>query len=1427
MSVRYLSAVFAFFAVALHRTPLAADPYVPEQLKPWVSWVEQRTPERVCAVLGQARECRWPGELRLVVTDTGATFDFAVRLDARQTIVIPGGSGVWPLEVTAQGGNLRVIPGGDLPTVTLPAGEHTLRGEFRWEKMPEALFVPPDTGRVDLQLLGEKIENPRVSPRGELWLKRAVEKKDVSEEDSLRLEVHRKLEDGIPFRVITHLELSIAGRSREIILGNVTLPGSTTIRVTSPLPYRISSQDQLVVQGRPGIHQIYVESLLAAPPETLSTAKSLLTEWPEEEIWSWVADEALRSVSLDGAAAIDPARTSVPAEWQSLPAYLMTADSKLGFVVSRKGEETLQSNTLSLQRTFWLDLDGEGFTVRDSISGLMRQGWRLNMGKDATLGRVSIDGSDQLITTLPESQSAGIEIRKEALNIEADSRLAKVTTTLNAVGWDHAVNSLGISLALPPGWTLFEASGADRVQGGWLSRWTLLDFFLVILISVATFRLIGFIAAVLMATLLVLSQDQAGAPFQVWFHLLAGWALLRVVPENFFKKFVRGYFVCTLFFLVLIIIRFVISQVQGGLFPQLNIQYVWSPLGLAGDLGGIIIGFATAALFLGTGVMFVYFLIKSQVKKAFFALFLGGVALCTLPLFSALNSVRQESTVNNYANEFQPMTRTAPVPSAGMVPQAMEGILSDADDSDSYGNNAYSRSRRPLAKKSMEKKIASLQQVDPGAALQTGPGVPSWSWRRWHLTWNGPVDRDQVVELYLISPFWNLVLSLVRTMLAVLLLLIFIRLLRARVIQTRAAGTAAAVIALMVLMPALAEAQSYPGEAMLSELEQRLYRDDCTEQCTSAQSLNIVAQGSALTLTARVTSRGSGAWPLPGPLAALAIQEVKLNDAITIAVRRDTNGFMWVRIPDGTHTVTAKALLPNRRGGTVQFAVSPRHVQVSAPGWEVDGVSATGSIGSSIEFVSAEKENSRTPDSSSGNPESEEALPEWFSVQRSLDIGIPWTVTTTVRRLGSSERSQLFRAKLLPGESVTSQDTKVEQGHAILNFPRGVEELSWSSLLGESPTLALHTDSGERVTESWELRCSAIFRCDFKGATPLSTLTAGQNVVNWLPWPGERVDLSFERPAAVKGETITIDNAQLDYSPGTRLLDAKLALTIRSSQGGWQQVNLPEGASVRSVMVNNSPAKVQPKDHQVALPLTPGVQQYVIDWNAPFEFGIQAAMPPVRIDHEVNNLDVSVSLPQDRWVLYASGPDWGPVFIYWGQLLLILIAAVLLGRSRLTPLGIFQWTLLGLGLSGLPVLLLVIPPLWFIALHFRKRNPLQHRWAFNLGQLGLVGLTLVTLLVLFGAVAYGLTGSPDMAIEGYNSTNSVLRWYTDRIGGETPEIIVYSLPLWVWRIFMFTWASWLVIALLSWLKLGWESFSEQGLWRADEAKEAPPATPAE
>jgi hypothetical protein len=101
---------------------------------------------------------------------------------------------------------------------------------------------------------------------------------------------------------------------------------------------------------------------------------------------------------------------------------------------------------------------------------------------------VQINGHAQLITRSTNNDSEGVELRKGRLALVADSRIDNTIKQISATGWQETFNHAKAILHLPPGWHLFAVSGVDNVPNSWLTRWTLLDLFLVLIAALAVSR---------------------------------------------------------------------------------------------------------------------------------------------------------------------------------------------------------------------------------------------------------------------------------------------------------------------------------------------------------------------------------------------------------------------------------------------------------------------------------------------------------------------------------------------------------------------------------------------------------------------------------------------------------------------------------------------------------------------------------------------------------------------------------------------------------------------------------------------------------------------------------------------------------------------------------------------------------------------------
>jgi hypothetical protein len=712
--------------------------------------------------------------------------------------------------------------------------------------------------------------------------------------------------------------------------------------------------------------------------------------------------------------------------------------------------------------------------------------------------------------------------------------------------------------------------------------------------------------------------------------------------------------------------------------------------------------------------------------------------------------------------------------------------------------------------------FADRYAPDPKARITTGPGLPSWQWDRVGLEWSGPVQRDQELRLLLIPPVANGVLAFARVLLlaSLLLCLLSARAVRAR----RLLRPAAALVALALGAPGVVRAD-LPSSDLLEELRQRLLEPPaCHPQCAASPRLALDVRPGALRARIEVDAAAETAVPLPSG-RGWSPERVFVDGEPAEALLRAEDATLWVPLAPGPHELVIEGALPDRDSVELPLPLRPHRVEAHTAGWKLHGIHEDGVV-----EVSLQLERVREAGAAAEHALEPGELPPFVRVERSMTLGLEWEMTTTVTRLSPADTALLLELPLLPGESVTTAGIRAEGERVLLNLGPGTSRTQWTSLLEERPELVLRAPEDTPSTEVWRLDVSPVWHLDASGIPPIHQPSEGARIREWRPWPGEEVTLRVRRPAGVEGATATIDASELELRPGLRATDADLSVTLRSSRGAPHVFTLPEGAELQSVALDGAVQPIRQEGRLVRVPLHPGRQVVSLSWREPrgarvVRYGgseVDLGMPGV-------NGEVRIAPSAGRWLLYARGPRLGPAVLFWP--LLLVVAALAFGLSRLrdwTPLRFHHWLLLGVGLTQVPVPAAALVAAWLLALGWRGRRGTEvpGRW-FDLLQLGLAGLTLVALAILFWAIRQGLLGTPEMQIAGNGSWPSLLRWYQDRTDAILPRPTLVSVPLLVYRLLMLAWALWLALALVRWLRWAWSCFSAGELWRGRAPRVGP------
>ncbi len=1345
----FLSLLFASGAAS-------SQDFVPDELAGWQRWVLVGKEYRECpfhfdrgATDRADFVCTWPGVLQVEVTASGGRFTqrWSVYAEA-QWIALPGSDEHWPDGVTANGRAIEVVARDNMPGVRLEPGEYTVTGRFAWDERPGVLAVPPQTGLIALLVDGRSISHPEMNGNGLFLGERRSETRAA---DAVRTTVYRLVSDDVPVRLVTQLQIDVSGSVREEVFGPVLPDGFVPLHLQSQLPARLEADGNLRLQVRPGRWIVHVN---ARGPGVMNAIPARVggTNMPATEIWSYQSNDRLRVTAPEGLPPVDPAQVEVPANWRTYPAFRVEQGAALSIDERSRGVVSA-SNELTLDRTMWLDFDGAGFVVEDSIGGEMRTGWRLDMAGPYALLSAREAGDSLLITSGERDGQTGIEVRMTDVDVDALGR-SETRGTMPATGWDARFAKVAARLNLPPGHKLLTAPGVDDAFGSWVSQWQLLDFFLLLIITIAVWRLFNPTAGVIALLALVLSFHELMAPTWLWLNLLAAVALLRVAPEGRLYRIVRGYQLLSAAALVIALVPFVANQLRIAIYPQLEPQY-------------------------------------------------------------------NQYGLYDFVEAEDAMYPTSPATAEpGRVARKAESMVQSLPtEADAPAEIVVTGSRVAQA----------FSRYAPNAIVQAGTGIPSWRWNTYTLRWSGPVDAEQTMRL-VIMPRW-LVSGL--RFVEVALMLLFAAIIAAEMAGRRwtlpggmalGRGTTAGLLAAVLCAPLLLASPSVgaqtPDPALLEELERRLLEPpDCVPRCAEIAAADIEIRANSIGMGLRVHAIEDVAIPLPGSLRGWRPTAVSVDGAENARIIRLRDGTWWLRVAPGRHDVTLRGAIPETDSLEIPFPTPARVVTVTSDGWAVAGVKDRRLVSGSLQL-------SRLQSDGRGEEARWEAsrFPAFAQVERFIGLDLDWRAETSVIRVAPDVGAMTLEVPLLDGETIVSGDVRVVDGRAIVSMGPQQRVVRWASNLPQQSPLVLRAPQEAPWKERWRVGVGRIWNATFSGIPESNTgeRVDAVRIAEFDPRAGEALEIGVLRPEASAGSTLAFDSVTLDVDYGNRSSDVNLNLRYRSTRGAQHAIRLPQDVEVTAVSIDGRPQTLRADGDTITVPILPGEHVISIAWRTPESMGFRTTTPVVDLGAPASNIEISMSRPDDRWLLGTTGPQLGPAVLYWPELAALVLFALILGRIGLSPLRTRHWLLLGLGFSTFNWPVLAVVAAWLFACGLRDRLGVAGLdwWRFNLVQVVIGGLTVITLLSILTSLPQGLLGTPDMHVTGHNSWGTELGWFADRSDAALPTASAFTVSLWIYKALILAWALWLSFALVRWLPWVWGCFSRDGYWRSrHEAKE--------
>lgn len=1347
--IQFYSLFTLFLALFFQITHLHAldNHHVPPDLQGWKDWVMDDVKDRDCPRHYQqdSRICSYP--TKIVVNLDNNRLDFNMTQNTfkdKSVVTLPSAHQTWAKEVTVNEKKAIVLDVNAKATVIVDKGVHHIAGTIDWNGGLKYLQLPHNMALVQLYKNGQEVFPLKVDKNSRLWLEE--QGSDGDKKGTLSVAIYRKIIDGHPLKMQTHLHFRVSGKMRSVVLDGVTLDGFYPTAVESKLDVKITEDKKLQVEVKAGEYVVKVDSF---SPENLTTLlqPSYRFSYANQESWAVESNADYRTIEIEGARAIDPSETNLPKAWKKLPLYLIEEDTKLTLKELYRSANQQQKNEWVLKRRLWLDFDGTGYSVDDRIEATIANVRRLEATNLLELGSVSINGKPTLITTLENSHQQGVELREESLNIKASSRYKGNISTLVVNGWDEVFSRVDTELYLPAGWRLFASFGSDNRTTSWVDKWDLMDIFLLLLLSISIYQLFGWGWSIFATLFLILLWHEGDAPTVVWLWILVLVALLRLIEKGRARTVLKVLLGISTAFVLLGVLQFSVYQIRTTLYPQLEHHE-------------------------------------------------GG---------NFYPQFEKEMSLND-------AVRSEPVEFANSVPPIYSKIRNKSIQN--VQNNLYIQKSLP----SKKKQILMQNKIDPNAVVQTGLGTPTWQWKTHHFAWQSAVGSRDKLELWLISPSLNRVLNLFKIVGLFFLLFMFLReFTPAKCSQFRekifpSNGFKALGLVVLLAFTPLSLRADIPSQELLSELQSRLLEPPiCLPNCATTEQIEIKIVDNRLFVNMSISAGTKLSVPILGNRNIWLPQRVTVNNNPNPYLQLDSKGDLWVMLEKGVHQLTLEGSIK----GVEQIMLSSRLPLHNLTIQQSDGWRVSSDKKSYIEIVNMDKKAIEAKE------KVQSAIEPLVKITRTFYFGLRWYIETDVKLLNRIDKPYTFAFNLLPNESILDKAIEVKNQQALLHLRDGHAHYHWRSSIPIRQRIELKSSDKEQILEVWQMDIASIWKMTHAGIEPEKSIKIGNLLLPiFKPWQKEHLILTLEKTKAVKGESLTIESSSVSVVQSQRYRDITLDIFVKSSRARQYEITLANVKELKSVKIDGTAHYLKINNQKLSLPLKAKAQKIKIKWREEINSSINYTFPSINLAKESVNSNITLNLPRNRWVLWTSGPLLGAAVLLWGVLLSVLLFAMVLGRVEGIPLKTRDWLLLGMGVSTTSVMIMLPIVIWIFALRYREhQGDLLQGWKRNLMQVSLVILTIIALGTIVGAVSVGLLGSPDMMIEGNNSTTYNLNWYSDRITVALPEPTVISVSIWYYRALMLLWAIWISFSLIKWLKWSWKIFTQGDIWVKRERKE--------
>ena len=333
----------------------------------------------------------------------------------------------------------------------------------------------------------------------------------------------------------------------------------------------------------------------------------------------------------------------------------------------------------------------------------------------------------------------------------------------------------------------------------------------------------------------------------------------------------------------------------------------------------------------------------------------------------------------------------------------------------------------------------TLYQVSENDRVQTGPGLPTWTWNSVGFRSSGPVPSNQKLSIYystpLVTAIWRVFSVFFVALYAGVVILRLFRLSRFSGVGAKpvTGALAALTLGLVTLAGTVGSpdtlAEEYPPEYLLNTLEKRLTKAPrCLPKCVSLNDGLISVRERDVTIQFKAYVDADVALPLPDGHGSWVLDQVSERGQ-SLPLRKGQDG-LYVRLSKGHHTINLKGTIIADQA-TISLPLAMHNIIVSAPDWVVEGLVDGRVRNGTLTLRAMDKNAAQKVDTLKAD-----LAPVFVRVKRHFVLGKKWTVNTTVQRISPREGAISLPIKLIPNEKLLQDMGVVNNEEIVVQTPQ-------------------------------------------------------------------------------------------------------------------------------------------------------------------------------------------------------------------------------------------------------------------------------------------------------------------------------------------------------------------------------------------------------